>query len=133
VPIVHMFHTLGLMKNRVAQSEAEMEGEYRINGEMQVLRVADRIMAATLAEQSQLQFLYRADKSKIIIIPPGVDISHFYPIPMDEAKSCDWHPERRPHGSVCGRIEPLKGVDTLIRAIAHMKQSWQSRPVTHTT
>src|SRR5512145_1336901 len=35
VPVVHMFHTLGLMKNRVAQSEAEMEGEYRIEGERQ--------------------------------------------------------------------------------------------------
>ena len=56
-----MFHTLGVMKNRVAQSEAEMEGEYRINGETQVLRSADRIIAATLAEQAQLQFLYKAD------------------------------------------------------------------------
>jgi len=30
-PIIHMFHTLGEMKNRIARSEAEREGEYRIN------------------------------------------------------------------------------------------------------
>jgi D-inositol-3-phosphate glycosyltransferase len=123
VPIAHMFHTLGLMKNRVAQSEAEMEGEYRINGEMQVLRVADRVLAATLAEQSQLQFLYRADKSKIIIIPPGVDISHFYAIPPDEAKSVIGIPKEGRMVLFVGRIEPLKGVDTLIRAIAHMAKA----------
>jgi D-inositol-3-phosphate glycosyltransferase len=122
-PIIHMFHTLGLMKNRVAQSEAEMEGEYRINGENQVLRFADRIIAATLAEQSQLQFLYRADKDKIIIVPPGVDISHFYPIPPDEAKSVIGIPKDDRMVLFVGRIEPLKGVDTLIRAIAHMHKA----------
>lgn len=120
VPVAHMFHTLGLMKNRVAQSDSEMEGEYRINGEYQVLRMADQIIAATLAEQSQLQFLYRADKDKITIIPPGVDISHFYPIPPDEAKTAIGIPKEGRMVLFVGRIEPLKGVDTLIRAIAHM-------------
>ena len=32
-PIVHMFHTLGEMKNRIARSDAEREGPYRILGE----------------------------------------------------------------------------------------------------
>src|SRR5512147_2773579 len=45
-PIVNMFHTLGEMKNRIARTEAEKEGPYRINGEKQVLRRADRIIAA---------------------------------------------------------------------------------------
>lgn len=121
VPIAHMFHTLGLMKNRVAQSEAEMEGEYRISGEYKVLDIADCIVAATLAEQSQLQFLYRADKNRMRIIPPGVDVSHFYPIPRDEARSVIGVPEKHPMLLFVGRIEPLKGVDTLIRAIAHMR------------
>jgi D-inositol-3-phosphate glycosyltransferase len=121
VPIVHMFHTLGLMKNRVAQSKAEMEGEYRINGEYQVLAVADRIIAATPAEQAQLQFLYKTDKEKITIIPPGVDISHFYPIPQDEARCYIGVPQKDPMLLFVGRIEPLKGIDTLIRAIAHMR------------
>lgn len=123
VPVIQMFHTLGLMKNRVAQSEAEMEGEYRIDGEHQVLRMADCIVAATLAEQSQLQFLYKADRDKITIIPPGVDISHFYPIPADEAKSAIGVPKDDRMLLFVGRIEPLKGVDTLIRAIAHMRKT----------
>src|SRR6185503_8570637 len=72
-PIIHMFHTLGEMKNRIARTEAEREGEYRINGENQVLRRADRIVAATIAEVTQLRFLYKANASKIVV-PPGVDV-----------------------------------------------------------
>ncbi|GAP14308.1 glycosyltransferase [Longilinea arvoryzae] len=118
LPILHMFHTLVLMKNRVARTPQEMEGGYRIDGEYQVLRAADRIIAATPAELSQLQFLYHADKSKITVIPPGVDTSHFYPIPPDEARAViGIHPHDRMILFV-GRIEPLKGVETLIRAIA---------------
>ena len=121
-PLVHMFHTLGLMKNRVAKSKSEMEGEYRIDGERQVLQAADRIVAATLAEQSQLQFLYQADERKITVIPPGVDTSRFYPIPPDEARAAIGLPAEGCLILFVGRIEPLKGVETLIRAMAIMKQ-----------
>ncbi|RPJ41258.1 MAG: glycosyltransferase family 1 protein, partial [Chloroflexi bacterium] len=131
VPVVHMFHTLGLMKNRVAQSAAEMEGDYRANGEAQVLAMADRIIAATLAEESQLQFLYHADQSKIVVIPPGVDVSHFYPIAPDEAKCAIGVPEDESMLLFVGRIEPLKGVDTLIRAIALMHQNGVARQFPH--
>jgi D-inositol-3-phosphate glycosyltransferase len=50
IPIVHMFHTLGEMKNRIARTDAEREGPYRIKGEKQVIRCVDRIVAATIAE-----------------------------------------------------------------------------------
>jgi len=121
VPMVHMFHTLGLMKNRIAESKDEMEGEYRISGERQVIKAADRIIAATEAEQSQLEFLYKAPSQKLTIIPPGVDVDHFYCIPPDESKAViDLCSDCRMFLFV-GRIEPLKGVDTLIKAIAILK------------
>jgi D-inositol-3-phosphate glycosyltransferase len=117
-PIVHMFHTLGEMKNRIARTEAEKEGPYRINGEKQVIRRADRIIAATIAEVTQLRFLYKAPSNKMVVIPPGVDVSHFYPIPGDEAKMyVGLKPDDRMVLFV-GRIEPLKGVDTLIEAMS---------------
>jgi D-inositol-3-phosphate glycosyltransferase len=122
VPIVHMFHTLVLMKNQVAQSPAEIEGAYRLRGEQQVLQGADRIVAATEAEKMQLETLYGADPNKITIIPPGVDISHFYPIPPDEAKAFVGLPPDEQMILFVGRIEPLKGVEKLMRAIALMRQ-----------
>jgi D-inositol-3-phosphate glycosyltransferase len=128
-PIVSMFHTLGEMKNRVARSEDEKAGADRLDGERQVLRRADRIIVATLAEMTQLRFLYRADSRKMAVIPPGVDTSHFYPIPADEAKQyIGLKPENRMVLFV-GRIEPLKGIDTLIQAMACLDLQGIHRPV----
>jgi D-inositol-3-phosphate glycosyltransferase len=123
IPMIQMFHTLGVMKQRVARSSEELEGEYRLNGERRVLRVADRIVAATQAEFAQLQWLYQADTRKIVVIPPGVDLSRFYPIPADEAKEAIGVDTCNRMLLFVGRIEPLKGIDTLIQAIALMRQN----------
>jgi len=127
-PILHMFHTLGEMKNRIARSEDEREGQYRIDGEKQVLRRAERVVVATLAELTQLRFLYKANDRKLVVIPPGVDVCHFYPIPADEAKM---YVGLKPHDRMVlfvGRIEPLKGVDTLIQAMSCLQWK-EERPV----
>ncbi len=120
IPIVNMFHTLGVMKNRVAQTPQELEGDYRIDGEREVLHAADKIIAATQAEFAQLLWLYQADEQKIIVIPPGVDLCRFYPIPVDEAREYIGVPPCGRMLLFVGRIEPLKGLDVLIDAISLM-------------
>jgi D-inositol-3-phosphate glycosyltransferase len=127
IPFVHMFHTLGEMKNRIARTEDEKEGPYRLDGERQVLAAADRVIAATLAEKAQLEWLYKADIQKISVIPPGVDTRHFYPIPSDEAKSFIGLPQNERMILFVGRIEPLKGVETIIRAMSKLRISDVSR------
>ena len=129
VPIVQMFHTLGEMKNRVARSQDEREIPERIAAEKRLVQRADRIVVSTLAEQTQLRFLYKADDRKLEIIPPGVDLEHFYPIPSDEAKLfVGLKPDDRMVLFV-GRIEPLKGVETLIRAMSRLRLTSAHRPV----
>ncbi|MEN8171677.1 MAG: glycosyltransferase [Chloroflexota bacterium] len=123
IPIIHMFHTLGLMKQRIARNADEAEGDYRIQGEKDVIEATDVLVAATQAELAQLQWLYGVDDHKIVVIPPGVDTSHFYPIPPDEAKEFIGVPAKDRMLLFVGRIEPLKGIDTLIRAIAIMRES----------
>jgi D-inositol-3-phosphate glycosyltransferase len=128
-PIVQMFHTLGEMKNRVARSEEDREGTYRLEGERQVLVRVDGVIAATEAEKAQLEWLYQADMSKVYVVPPGVDTRHFYPIPADEARQfIGLAPDARMILFV-GRIEPLKGLDTLIKAVACLRVKDLAEPV----
>jgi D-inositol-3-phosphate glycosyltransferase len=122
IPVIHMFHTLGVMKQRVARTGEEVEGGYRLEGERKAMRIADKIVAATPAELAQLHWLYQADTRKIVVIPPGVDLSRFYPIQPDEAKAFIGIPPCERVLLYVGRIEPLKGIDVLIHAIAILRE-----------
>jgi D-inositol-3-phosphate glycosyltransferase len=122
LPIIHMFHTLGVMKQRVSRIPGEADGDFRLQGEKKVLRHVDKVVAATPAEYAQLQWLYHADMERVVVIPPGVDISRFYPIPADEAKEFIGIPPCNRMLLFVGRIEPLKGLDTLIEVIAIMRE-----------
>ena len=117
-PIVQMFHTLGHMKNSVASSPEEWETEQRIEAEGRVMRLADRLVAATPLERAQMVWLYGADASKVSVVPCGVDLDLFRPIPPDEARRALGLPTGRRVILFVGRIEPLKGIETLLRAIA---------------
>jgi D-inositol-3-phosphate glycosyltransferase len=118
IPIVQMFHTLGHMKNRIAQSEAERSPQSRIDGECQVMDIADQIIAATPAEYAQLHWLYGTSMSKVTIIPPGVDLERFSPMPKNIAKGITGIPLDHKNILFAGRVEPLKGIDTLLRAMS---------------
>ena len=123
IPFIQMFHTLAILKNQVAKGSEEMEPDLRVNGEKEVIRIADKIIASTSNEEKQLIHLYNADSNKIEVCPPGVDTSRFYPIPQDEAKEYIGIPKDEKMLLFVGRIEPLKGIDILIKAIAQMQKS----------
>jgi len=119
VPVVHMFHTLGIMKARL---EGVAEDPRRVQAEEEILTWADRVVAATPAERAQLQWLHSADLRKVVVIPPGVDLETFHPIPAARAKVQVGLP---PHSRMIlyvGRIERLKGIETLLRAGALLRE-----------
>lgn len=122
VPIVQMFHTLGHMKNRIASDESQRASPARIEGEGHVVQIADRLIAATPAEEQQLIELYGADADKIAVIPPGVDLEHFRPIDKDVAKQHVGIDCNDTNILFVGRIEPLKGIDTLLLAMAILQK-----------
>jgi D-inositol-3-phosphate glycosyltransferase len=115
VPLVHMFHTLGEMKTRLGGS---WEDPLRRQSEESILRGATRIVAATPAERMQLQMLYQANLRRIVVIPPGVDVELFHPIPAGEARERIGLARNAQMILYVGRIERLKGVETLLRAAA---------------
>jgi D-inositol-3-phosphate glycosyltransferase len=111
-----------MMKSRVARSPEEEPSDLRLESEQVLLREVDRIVAATQAELAQFQWLYKADTSHTAVIPPGVNTAHFYPIPIDEAKEFIGVSSKENLLLFVGRIQPLKGIDTLIQAIALLKE-----------
>jgi D-inositol-3-phosphate glycosyltransferase len=66
-------------------------------------------------------WLYSAESQKIRTIAPGVDVRQFYPIPRNEARQAIGIPKEDHLLLFVGRIEPLKGIDTLLQAIALLK------------
>lgn len=116
-PIVQMFHTLGAVKNQIA-APTERESQRRIDVETEISGFVDRIVAATPAEEEQLVELYGADPSKITIIPPGVDLELFHPHSPEDAKLRIGVKPCNNMILFVGRIEPLKGIETLLRAMA---------------
>ncbi|MGQ9493237.1 MAG: glycosyltransferase [Anaerolineae bacterium] len=124
LPTVHMFHTLGKMKNAVARSEAGKEPSIRIQVEEELVRDMDRIVAATSLEREQLIELYGADADKIVVIPLGVDLAMFRPIPRSEAmKAIGLElPENHRLILFVGRLDPLKGLDSLFKAMCKLTE-----------
>ncbi|MFN4293061.1 MAG: glycosyltransferase [Thermoflexales bacterium] len=115
------FHTLAELKNQIAQRDQERESEIRLRSECHLCSVADRITANTSVEKQQLVRFYGAGSSRIRIVPPGVDLSRFHPIEQSYAKSVVGIPASHRMILFAGRIERLKGIDTLFKAMALLK------------
>jgi D-inositol-3-phosphate glycosyltransferase len=122
IALIQMFHTLALMKNRVARDELDREPGERIEIESRLLKEADRVVAATQAEVAQIQWLYQVSTERVLVIPPGVDTARFYPISSDEAREYIGIPLDTWMVLYVGRIESLKGIDTLLHAMAGLKE-----------
>jgi D-inositol-3-phosphate glycosyltransferase len=119
VPLVAMFHTLGKLKNQVAKTEGDRDTDRRIALEAEVMQWADMIVAATPLERAQMTWLYGAPRDRITVIPCGVDGRLFYPRNQHDAHARLELPCGRLLLFV-GRIERLKGIDTLLEAAAQL-------------
>lgn len=118
VPHVAMFHTLAEVKNH--SRLGEHEPEVRIDGERKIVAAADRVVAPTYFERTQLVRFYGASASKIEIIPCGVDLDLFRPINRTMARRKLGLTDRRIILFV-GRMDPLKGLDILLQAVAQLE------------
>jgi D-inositol-3-phosphate glycosyltransferase len=116
-PLILSFHTLGKVKNYSLARGERPEPGVRMDGEQRAIDVADRILAPTPSEASQLVGLYGANPDRIRLVPPGVDHTLFTPRPRLEA-------QRRLHltglrlALYVGRIQAHKGPDLAVRTLA---------------
>ncbi len=116
-PLVASFHTLGKVKNFSLAVGDRPEPRVRLDGELSTIREADRILAPTPVEAAHLVGLYGADPGRIRIVPPGVDRGIFVPRDRAEARA-RLHLANARLFLFVGRLQPLKGPDVAIRAMA---------------
>jgi D-inositol-3-phosphate glycosyltransferase len=128
VPLVHTAHTLAKVKNQLIAAGDRPEPKARVIGEEQVIAEADRLVANTRFEAHDLIRAYDADPSRLTVVEPGVDLERFRPGPSDRARF--GLPERGHVVAFVGRIQPLKGPDVLIAALAELRRRDPHAPVT---
>ena len=91
------------------------------------MRCADLVVAATDEERDQLVRYYGADPERVVIVPQGVDATLFSPGDRAVARRAlrlDAHPVLL----FVGRIQPLKGVDLAIEALARLDDAARHAP-----
>lgn len=117
LPHIASFHTLGEAKLRALPGQRE--SALRINAEKTILKRADQIMAVSQHERSNMIDYYRATPDKIRVIPCGVDMGYFRPIDKERARAELGITDPKVLLYV-GRVQPLKGPDLLLRAVASL-------------
>ena len=115
LPWFHTFHTLARVKNERAAEGAVLEPDHRIAVEQSVVRNSDRLIASSVQEADDLVRLYGASRSRVTVVPPGVDLHLFGPRPTQALRSEMGLGESRVI-VFAGRLERLKGAETLFRA-----------------
>jgi glycosyltransferase involved in cell wall biosynthesis len=116
VPFVETFHSLGLVK-RQALGQQDRSPTRRLEIERQIAQGAERIISTAPQEKHDLVTSYGAHPSRIRVIPCGVNLDLFRPLPCGEARLHTSIPADRFLLTFVGRLEKRKGVDTLLEAM----------------
>ena len=120
VPLVHTAHTLAKVKNASLADGDRAEPLTRVVGEEQVVAEADRLVASTATEAADLVDAYGADPDAVRTVAPGVDLQTFTPGDRPGARAALGLAPDDVALVFVGRVQPLKGPDVLLRAVAEM-------------
>ncbi|MGH2519637.1 MAG: glycosyltransferase [Chloroflexota bacterium] len=119
VPHVQSFHTLARVKDAVLPHAASAEAERRAAIEAHVMATADRVIAASATERQEMLDFYGAAPGKVTVIPHGLDLTLFRPGDRIAAKQ-RLGVSGRPVLLFVGRMDRIKGVETLLRATCEL-------------
>lgn len=119
VPFVSTFHTLA----RVKAEGGDPEPMWRDRAEAEIIQCSDAICVSCVEEEEQFRRLYGDPAGRIEIISPGVEHAFFAPGDTAAARAAIGFDADRPMLLFVGRIQPLKGPDVAIRALAALDRA----------
>ena len=120
VPHTTSFHTMAEMKRRGRPEESEVE--QRDSSELEIACSAQSVIVWTEHEKEAVVEYCGVDSSNVSVIPPGVDLSRFRPMSKQQSRDYLGYGEEK-NILFVGRLEPLKGLDVLFRAVASLENT----------
>jgi D-inositol-3-phosphate glycosyltransferase len=126
-PIVHMFHTLGRVKQLYQPGAGDADSPSRNYSELRLLRSGHTMVFSTDAEVDDVERAYGFRPQSIVLIPPGVDSDRFTPADRSEARNA----LRLGTEAIIlcvGRMDKSKGVEFLLEASARLKAARPTLP-----
>jgi D-inositol-3-phosphate glycosyltransferase len=118
IPLVTTFHTLA----RVKAEGGDPEPERRERAEAEIIGCADAICISCDEEEEQFRRLYGNPPGRLEIVAPGVEHAFFTPGDKNGARQA-LGMGQGPVLLFVGRIQPLKGVDVAVQALAALGRS----------
>lgn len=129
IPHVQSFHSIAAAPDTDLSAGERPESPGRLAGEQFLARESDAVLAVSHAEARVVVERLGADPARVAVVHPGVDTDRFHPArlaPGDVVTDpcVGGHSTLpgtdRPSLVVAARLEPLKGVDLAIRALAEL-------------
>ena len=123
IPLIHTMHTMAKVKNQALAEGETPEPQSRAIGEEQVVKASSALIANTASEAASLVSLYDACPDNVFVVSPGVDLRTYK---VNGGKSVARERLKMSQDQLLllfvGRIQPHKGPEVLIRAVAEMVQ-----------
>ena len=121
VPHVQSFHSVAAHPGSPLSAGEPPESPHRVAGEARCARDSDLIITVSTAEARTVIERCGADPDRVTVIPPGVDLAQFRPAaPTDERPACPLCGTKAGYILMAARLQPLKGGDLAIRAMAEI-------------
>jgi len=118
VPLVMTFHTFA----RVKAEGGDPEPLHRESTELGIWGCTDTVCVSCSEEERQVRRLHGDPRGRIEIVPPGVDHAFFAPGDQRGARTAlGWGDD--PTLLFVGRIQPLKGLDVAVGALAELART----------
>ncbi|MFL9912942.1 glycosyltransferase family 4 protein [Paraburkholderia sp. RL17-337-BIB-A] len=125
VPLVTTFHALGRVR-RIHQGADDGFPDERFAIEDELVARSDIVVAECPQDEADLIEHYRADPSRIQIVPCGFDADEFRPIERAAAREAlGWHQDEFTVLQL-GRLVQRKGIDNVVRGVGILRQVFRA-------
>lgn len=130
LPMSHVYHSIGHMRYEVLKTFKPQDVnsaffKTRDEWERRIAEGAASIISTSPVERDDIVRLFGVPADKISVIPVGVDTVQFRPYTTNTIRKKLGLPTDQRIVLFAGRLEWRKGIGTLVRAIADLRETWE--------